>query len=157
MSKSLDNLPKHLTSWGMAFILFTFLSILLAPITTDYSGIDFNQASIELITWLKLVPQAIGIFFIYKYAIASRQLKTNSKALRLMFDERELSAKQRSYSYGFIASMVVFGSYFMINLILTIIFKNNTLLELNGIFVAGVILFCGYLTVYISYLMIQKE
>ena len=157
MSNSLDNIPKNLTSWLMAFMLFTFLSILMGPITTHYSGLNINQSTIDVITWLKLLPQAIGIFFILKYAIASRQLRSNPKALRMMSDERELSVKHRSYSYGFIASMVAFGGFFMIHLIFTFIFKNNILSELNGIFVAGYILFVGYLTVYISYIMIQNE
>jgi hypothetical protein len=108
-------------------------------------------------SWLRLLPQAVGIYFIFKYAIASQQLKTNPKALRLMDDERELSAKQRSYSNGFIASMITLALYFFAVIILTILFENKILLELSGIFVAGYILFIGYLTVYITYMIIQKQ
>ena len=156
MVNSLDKLQTSKINATILLVIWGSLYILSTNITMQYK----SQLPDYVYTALSLSSTAfilIGLFYAIRLFKINRVEVNNPELAKQLYDEREKLIRAKCAANGFITCIITYSAYITIAMVMKVLFTNNSVIELNGIFVGALMLVTGYLAAVFSYKKMHQE
>lgn len=156
MSKSLDKIQTSKINSIIWVGIFASLFLLVTSINSQFNPQLPASISTSL-SWLSTALSAIALFFGFRlFRINQIEIK-NPQIAKQLYDEQEKLIRAKSGANGFITCIGIYAVIITGDAVMKVLFENNSINELNGTFIAALMLITGYLASVLSYKKFHQE
>lgn len=156
MSKKLNNTTETHSKSIMLFMLFISLTLLSAALRMMIGEQWNGNVKIVLII-LQVLFSVLSLWFGFKMLKSSNIINKDKKLLKQFRDERVLEIDYKSRARGYLGCIIFTAIYVIIAAVQKALFSNDFLFEIDGFYIAIIIMAVGGIVTVFSAYSMEKE